>query len=74
MENEDISPEGAKKLLGMSDEIDDMLESVLDDEKFQKLAQEYKRILEEAKENGEEPDQERLQEIGKKMDERMKEL
>lgn len=74
MDNEDISTEGAKKLLGMSDEIDDMLESVLDDEEFQQLAQEYKRILEEAKEQGEDPDQDRLEEIGEKMDERMKEL
>lgn len=74
MDNEDISPEAAQKVLGMSDEIDGMLENILDDDEFKELAREYKEILEEAKENGEEPDQDRLEEIGDKMDERMKEL
>lgn len=74
MDNEDISPEAAQKVLGMSDEIDGMLEKILDDEKFKQLAKEYKRILEEAEANGEEPDQDKLEKIGDKMDERMKEL
>jgi DNA-binding ferritin-like protein len=74
MDNEDISPEAAKKVLGMSDRVDGMLEKILEDDQFKKLAKEYKQVLEDAEENGEEPDQDRLKEIGEKMDKRMKEL
>lgn len=74
MAEQEISPEGAEKLLGMSDAIDEMLDGALNDEEFQRLARQYKEILKEAKESGEEPDQDRLKEIGEKMDERMKEL
>ncbi len=74
IDNGDISAESAQKVPGMSNEIDGMLEQILDDEKFKELAREYKRILEEAEEHGEEPDQDRLEDIGEKMDKRMKEL
>lgn len=68
------TPPAIDQLMGLSDSMDGMLEKALSDEKFKRLAREYRDLLEEAKKKDTEPDQERLEEIGKQMDQRMGEL